>query len=478
MGRQDSSRERSSSSVELQTFREAVENAGHSIYWTDLNGTIEYVNPAFEEQTGFSPEEAVGSNANILQSGVHDDLFYERLWDTILSGDVWEGEIVNERKDGERYVVRQTISPIVDDSGEIFRFVAVNEDITELKEYHEELQRERDRFRRLLGAVPVPLVLTRFEDNEAIVERVNESFETQFGFSDRELAGDPLDQFIAPDVAPREAREINERIRQGEQVQQEVTRQTADGERRAYLLTATPLSEENPTEALGIYIDITDRKRAEEELKRKNEQLEEFAHVISHDLRNPLNVAAGHLGLISETCDSPHVRRVQNAHARMQELIDHVLELARQGRGIDQQEPVDLGACVPECWETIPTEDAELRAEVSGTVLADEERLRQLFGNLIRNAIEHAPGDDRGSGVRITIDDLPDGFYVEDDGTGIPESERESIFESGYTTSESGTGFGLSIVREIAGAHGWSVSVTDAESGGARFEFTDVEILS
>ena len=477
MGRQDSSRERSSS-VELQTFREAVENAGHSIYWTDLNGTIEYVNPAFEEQTGFSPEEAVGSNANILQSGAHDDLFYERLWDTILSGDVWEGEIVNERKDGERYVVRQTISPIVDDSGEVFRFVAVNEDVTELRKHQEELERERDRFRRLLGAVPVPLVLTRFEGNEAIVEQVNESFETQFGFPDRELAGDPLDEFIADDVAPREAREINERIRQGEQVQQEVTRQTADGRRRAYLLTATPLSEEDPTEALGIYIDITERKRAEEKLKRKNEQLEEFAHVISHDLRNPLNVAAGHLELISETCDSPHVRRVQNAHARMQELIDNVLELARQGREIDRQEPVDLGTCVPECWETIPTADAELRAEASGTVLADEERLRQLFGNLIRNAIEHAPGDDRDSGVTITVGDLPDGFYVEDDGTGIPESERESVFDSGYTTSESGTGFGLSIVREIASAHGWSVSVTDAESGGARFEFTGVEILS
>lgn len=477
MGRQDSSRQ-SSSSAELQTFREAIENAGHSIYWTDLNGTIEYVNSAFEEQTGFSPEEAVGNNANILQSGAHDDLFYERLWDTILSGEVWEGEIVNERKDGERYVVSQTISPIADDSGEIFRFVAVNEDITELREYQEELERERDRFRRLLRAVPVPLVLTRFQGNEVIVQQVNESFETQFGFSDRELADDPLDEFIASDVAPRKSREINERLRQGEQVQQEVTRQTADGERRAYLLTATPLSEEDPTEALGIYIDITDRKRAEEKLKRKNEQLEEFAHVISHDLRNPLNVAVGHLEPISETCDSVHVRRVQKAHTRMQELIDNVLKLARQGRGIDQQEPVDLGTCVPECLETIPTADAKLRAEASGTVLADEERLRQLFGNLIRNAIEHAPDDDRDSGVTITIGDLSDGFYVEDDGTGIPESEQGSIFESGYTTSESGTGFGLSIVREIAEAHGWSVSVTDAESGGARFEFTDVEILS
>ncbi|MFD1644027.1 PAS domain-containing protein [Halohasta litorea] len=111
----------------IRPFREAVENTGHSIYWTDTTGTIEYVNSAFEDQTGYSAEEAVGNNANILQSGVHDDRFYERLWDTILAGNVWEGEITNTRKSGERYVAKQTISPVTDDTGDIVRFVAINE---------------------------------------------------------------------------------------------------------------------------------------------------------------------------------------------------------------------------------------------------------------------------------------------------------------------------------------------------------------
>jgi PAS domain S-box-containing protein len=110
----------------LQTFREAVENAGHSIYWTDAEGVIEYVNPAFVETTGYSREEAVGRTPSILKSGVHDEAFYADLWETVIAGEVWEAEVVNERADGERYVVDQTIAPILSADGRPERFVAVN----------------------------------------------------------------------------------------------------------------------------------------------------------------------------------------------------------------------------------------------------------------------------------------------------------------------------------------------------------------
>lgn len=458
--------------VDLQTFREAVENAGHAIYWTDTNGTIEYVNAAFEEQTGFTADEAVGSNANILQSGVHNDRFYERLWDTILSGEIWNGTIVNKRKNGEQYIVKQTISPITDEEGGIVRFVAINEDITDLREYQEELEQERDRFRNLLNAVPVPLVLVAFEDGQAVVEQINEAFRTEFGFSDRELLGASLDERIVDDERVESARAINERIERGERVREEVIRLTADGEERRYLLTARPLSDDDAVESLGTYIDITDRKRAEEQLKQKNEQLEEFANVISHDLRNPLNVAMGHVDLATETCDSPHLETVRQSHRRMQELIDNILTLARKGHDIDDPEPVDLRACVAASWETVVTREAELHNETSGTIMADESRLRQLFGNLFRNALDHGEPD-----VTVTVGDLQTGFYVADTGPGIPEAERERIFESGYTTSGSGTGFGLSIVQEITDAHDWSVAVTESDSGGARFEITGVNVI-
>ena len=456
----------------LDAFRKAVESAGHSMYWTDASGTIEYVNPAFEAQMGYTAEEAIGNNANILQSGVHDDLFYEELWDTILSGDVWEGEIVNQRKDGEQYIAKQTISPITDENGEITRFIAVNEDITELRESQTQLQRERDRFANLLDAVPVPLVLISFEGVDPIVERTNSAFDEQFGFTERQTAGSSLDTHIVDDADSDQAREINERILRGQAVRREVTRRTAAGEERTFLLEATPLGGDGRDEALGAYIDLTDRKRAEESLRRKNEQLAEFADIVSHDLRNPLSAAIGHLELVDEECDNEHIESVANAHARMQELIENVLALAKQGKAIDTLHPVDFTDCLERCWGTVSVPEAELRIETTRSIRADERRLRQLFGNLIRNSIEHA-GDD----VTITVGDRPDGFYLEDDGPGIPEDEREAVFESGHTTAEDGTGLGLPIVREIAEAHGWRVTATESDDGGARFEITGVEFV-
>lgn len=112
--------------LRLDAFRQAVEHAGHSIYVTDSDGTILYVNRTFEEITGYTAQEALGQNPRILKSGVHDVRFYSQLWETILAGEVWRSELINETKDGSRYIVDQTIAPITDASGEISRFVAVN----------------------------------------------------------------------------------------------------------------------------------------------------------------------------------------------------------------------------------------------------------------------------------------------------------------------------------------------------------------
>ncbi|MFC5278747.1 PAS domain S-box protein [Halorubrum rubrum] len=457
--------------VELRTFREVVRSAGHSIYWTDTSGTIQYVNASFEEQTGYSADEAVGSNASLLQSGVHDQQFYERLWDTILSGEVWNGEIINERRNGERYVVKQTISSVTNSEGTIVRFVAINEDITELRASWERAEKERDRFERLLDAVPVPIVLSEFSDGEPLVEQTNSAFREQFGFDEQLLAGSSLDEYIVDEDGTDIANEINERIREGERVHREVVRRTASGECRTFLLVATHLASDDRDEALGAYLDITDRKRAEEQLRRTNRHLEGFAEVVSHDLRNPLNTAIGHLEMIEpESDDDPHVEAVANAHTRMEDLITNVLSLAKRGQVIDETESVDLDAFVSDCWKTVATRSVTLRNEASGTVRADPARLRQLFGNLFRNSVEHG-----GVNATVTVDDLPDGFYVEDDGPGIPDDERDDAFESGHTTAEDGTGFGLAIVERIVEAHGWTVSVTEGEAGGARFEFTGVD---
>lgn len=207
------------------------------------------------------------------------------------------------------------------------------------------------------------------------------------------------------------------------------------------------------------------------ELERQNDRLEEFAGVVSHDLRNPLEVARGRTELAREECGSEHLAAVERAHDRMTALIDDLLTLAREGDPVTDAGPVDLGQIVGSCWRTVDTKDATLRAEAERMIVADEGRLRQLLENLMRNAVEHG-----SEGVTVTVGTLPDGFYVADDGPGIDPDRRGEVFDAGYSTSQSGTGFGLRIVEQVADAHGWSVRAAESEAGGARFEITGVEV--
>ena len=236
------------------------------------------------------------------------------------------------------------------------------------------------------------------------------------------------------------------------------------------------------------FVDLLDRGIAstlerhtyERELERQNERLEEFAGVVGHDLRNPLNVASGYLEMAQKTGDESHLARIEGAHRRMETIIEDVLTLARQGRAIGETSPVLPMATAETAWDNVETGNAELRNAdesvdghgdgerkegASGTIDADEGRLEELFENLFRNAIEHADED-----VTVTVGRVDGGFYVEDDGPGIESDEREQVFDHGHTTSDEGTGLGLAIVERIAEAHGWSVTVGDGTDGGARFE--------
>jgi PAS domain S-box-containing protein len=130
---------------DLRSFERAVESSGHGIVITDTSGTIEYVNPAFEEITGYSREAIRGENPRILNSGEHDEAFYQEMWETILAGEVWHSEIVNEDKDGEQVVLDQTIAPITGADGEIERFVAINRDVTERSAHEQRVEEQRDK---------------------------------------------------------------------------------------------------------------------------------------------------------------------------------------------------------------------------------------------------------------------------------------------------------------------------------------------
>ena len=206
-------------------------------------------------------------------------------------------------------------------------------------------------------------------------------------------------------------------------------------------------------------------------LERQNERLAEFAGVVSHDLRNPLQVVDAKLDLARAECNSGHLDDAADAVGRMDALIEDLLTLARQGERVENAEALDLGAVARACWENVETADATLVVDTDLRICADHGRLKQLLENVFRNAVDHG-----GSDVSVGVGGSDGaGFFVADDGCGVPADRREQVFERGDTTDDDGTGFGLAIVQEVAEAHSWSVTITDAESGGARVEVTGVE---
>ncbi|MFB6114629.1 MAG: sensor histidine kinase [Halodesulfurarchaeum sp.] len=209
-------------------------------------------------------------------------------------------------------------------------------------------------------------------------------------------------------------------------------------------------------------------RRRNRELKRQNDRLDQFASIVSHDLRNPLNVAKGRVDLARESSNDVHFDALELALDRMDAIISDMLAFARQGKTVENPEPVALSTVAESAWEGVDTGDLELVIDGEFEVEAVPGRLRQAFENLYRNTREHGGNEVTTVWVGPLTDSV--GFYVEDDGSGIPPGDRDQIFDSGFSTTRDGTGFGLPIVRAVVQAHGWTIDVTGGRSGGARFE--------
>ncbi len=154
-----------------QRLERAVEQSGETIVITDSEGTIQYVNPAFTQITGYSCEEAVGQNPRVLQSGRHDREFYQSMWKTLLSGETWQGEFINRKKNGGVYYEEATISPILGDDNQITNFIAVKRDVTLLKKSQQALIESEEYHRNLFNDSPTPLFL---QDFSLLADRVQE----------------------------------------------------------------------------------------------------------------------------------------------------------------------------------------------------------------------------------------------------------------------------------------------------------------
>jgi len=330
-----------------------------------------------------------------------------------------------------------------------------------------------ERYRKIFEHTNDAVMIVDLETEEFI--DVNPAACELLGYSREELLSmHPED--IHPDDVERVREEfISQVYEEGSGFTDDLTCLTKKGEEVPTEISGAALDPgedgTGPTRMVAMLRDVSDRVEHRLALERKIERLDRFASIVSHDLRNPLSIIQGRVTLARETGDPEHFDAIDEAVDRMDEMLSELLQLTREGDVIGDRTFVEMETLARQVWPERDTDTGTLEIESSRVISADRSRVCELFENLFENALEHAGADVT---IRIgTIETADDsGFYIEDDGVGIPTDERDTVFEWGHTTTTEGTGFGLAIVAEIVDAHGWEIDVCDAVTGGTRFEIT------
>ncbi|WP_276299638.1 PAS domain S-box protein [Halorussus lipolyticus] len=378
--------------------------------------------------------------------------------------------------DGESRTIMVHGMPVRDEKGEVVRGVVTQTDITDRREYRRQLEASERRYRALAENFP--------DGGVGVYDRnLTYTLVTGTMWDDIEPDAEEIEGNHAEDVLPPGTWDDVEPL----------FRSALDGETgsvvstlggRTYRVWATPLRDADGEIRAGqsFALDITEQIEREqkleetvEKLEESNERLESFASMLAHELRNPVTIGQIYSQQLPEGDSSEAVEYVTEAFDRIEDMINVMLVLTRGREAVGESTLVSLSEMARDAWAGIDAPEAEIEVNADGVTPADETYIQHLLRNLFENAVQHG-GDD----VTVEIGDLPTGFYVADDGCGIPPEDRETVFEAGFTTAanEGGTGLGLAFVEELADVYEWSVSVTESEAGGARFEFRNVDLVA
>jgi len=452
---------------QFELFVDTVEE--YAIFTLDPEGYITSWNDGAERITGYDGSDILGEHVSTFYPADRDETYPDHLLTDALGDGTTTVEGPRVRKDGTQFPANVTISAVRDDEGRHRGFLQVLEDRTAAYEDQAQLDGAHDKLQTALNLLEDVFYVI---DPEGKFELVTDRAVEVTGYSRQQLLStDPADLFAEADRR-RIAADIEQALADGEsRIEAELV--TRDGQTIPYEFRKRRIVDADGTVlgVAGIGRDITERKRRERQLRQQLEQFEHFGSVLSHDLRTPLETARGRLELFRETGDGDHLDAVETAFGRLDELIDDLSGVLREAEIVTDVNPLSLADTAESVWDGLDSGDATLVTQSEGAIQADETALKRLLENLLKNSLDHG-----GDEVTVTVGTLADGFYVEDDGPGIPESERDRIFEAGFTTSDDGSGFGLASVRQIAVSHGWQITAATGEDGGARFEVTDVRM--
>lgn len=482
----------------------AIEAAQDMIVITDRDGVIEYVNPAFTRCTGYTAEEVVGRKPSVLKSGKHDLAHYQYLWETILSGRVWQGEITNRRKDGSLYLEEMSINPVLDDRGEVVRFVAIKRDITDRKRAEDALRESEARIRAILETAPNSIITI---SERGIVESVNPVTREMFGYGPDEIIGHNVSMLIPQPDSGEHDGHLRRYLETGRKkiigVGREVVGLRKDGTTFPAHLSVSEIRVGDRRHFVGIVADITESKRAVEDrlrlmevehernhLREAMDAQEQLLSVVGHELRTPLAAlrATSELLLTEDMQDTQQrdvfLKAINDEVIRMTAMVNDLLEAARLKSGTARWtwDRVQLGetcrAAIESIAPLVNRSRVELECSVEPEELAmngDPDAIRRLVLNLLNNSHKHT----KDGSIRVTARAVDDGgehrieLVVQDTGEGMsreiadrlgtPFALNAGIAGSSYVK---GTGLGIAICKGIIAAHGGTMAVRSARGKG------------
>jgi PAS domain S-box-containing protein len=388
------------------------------------------------------------------------------------AGEPYDIEVrITSATGGEKWVRTQGDPLFVD--GQCERVRGTIRDITDRKERERDLAQTKKWYQTLLDAAPDAVFVAAADSGE--IREANQAAARLLGRPREELIGLHMTDLHPPGEAEAYAELFENHVAAGEGragtlgEQVDIYVVDAAGDMIPVEVNAQTVEIDGQQYNQGYFRDITDRKQRERELKRQKDRLDEIVTVVSHDFRNLVRTLSASIDML-ETADTDTLEQCDRTVTRMEALVDDLVELVEHGEMEFDPEPVSLPQLVQTSAETLDIPADALAVETDATIVADQSRVNHLFESLLENAVTHG-----GPDVSVTVGRFNDGFYVADNGMGIPESEHDRVFRIGYSTSTEGTGFGLNIAKQVAEAHGWDIRLTNSAAGGARIELTGVE---
>ncbi len=484
----------------LQLQNAAFESVALAVIITDRNGYIMWANPAFTELTGYSVEEAIGHHSNLLKSALMQRSFYNNLWETILAGKVWQGEFINRKKDGTIYYEVETITPILDDKGEVNRFIAVKVDITHRIEMESALRVSEARWQTALEGSGYGIW-----DMNVITGEVfySSQYKTMLGYDGDEQWStvDDWKTRVHPDDVEECLEALRSHFRGETDLYIKEYRMHCKNGSYKWILDSGKVIEwaaiGKPARAIGTHIDVDDRKRLEvslmesiEKERELNELKSRFVSTASHEFRTPLSsilITSDSLLTYWERMEEHQIKdklaKINNQVLHLTKIVNDVLHLSKIEEGKIEFNPVDIDI-IEICRQVIDsfnsdpmiTNKINLVSPYSSVIMKLDARLIfQVINNLVSNSIKYTP-ENPVIRVEVIIRNKELSISVSDNGIGIPEADQKHLFKPFYrgsnTTLIQGNGLGLSIVRESVVLHGGNIIFRSRPGHGTTFYIT------